>query len=115
MKRFYLVVLVVLLSGACIRARQNQSGTLISETKQGEMLFEQRCFICHDNAGGLNYAGGIRGRYGPQLSKGNITSEAYVRKQIMEGGKRMPGFKYILQPSQVSSIIAYLKTIDSSH
>src|SRR5882724_11706336 len=89
-----------------------QSGPRSSMTdtqKQGELMFRQRCLICHVKPMLGN------SKYGPRLSKEFVIGkEAFVRKQIMEGSDRMPGFKYGLQPAQVDAIIEYLKTVEKS-
>ena len=72
-------------------------------------MFRQRCLVCHVKP--------MLGdsKYGPRLSKEVVIGkEAFVRKQIMDGSDRMPGFKYGLQPHQVDAIIEYLKTVEKA-
>jgi mono/diheme cytochrome c family protein len=42
-----------------------------------------------------------------------VTNEDTARTTIQNGGVRMPGFQHALNPSQISAIIAFLKTLDS--
>lgn len=102
MKRVFLLGLLWVFP-ACLSA-QNQPK--MSEATQGKILFEEHCYVCHGTP-----VGG-RGRYAPPLSKENMSSEGFVRKQVTDGGDLMPGFKYTLQPAQINSIIAYLKTVE---
>jgi mono/diheme cytochrome c family protein len=34
-----------------------------------------------------------------------------IRDYIRNGSKRMPGFKYGLEPSEIDAIVEYLKTV----
>jgi mono/diheme cytochrome c family protein len=77
----------------------------LTETqKLGRLLVQQRCSICHLTA--LNY--------GPPLSKqtGAGKPADYVEKTILDGGLKMPAFKYGLEASEVAAIIDYLKTVE---
>jgi mono/diheme cytochrome c family protein len=82
-------------------------GSLTNPQRQGAYLFKQRCNVCH----ALDMEGSIR--YGLPLSKETVQgNEDPVRKQIMDGSPRMPGFRYGLQSNQIDSIIEYLKTVE---
>jgi mono/diheme cytochrome c family protein len=37
--------------------------------------------------------------------------DGLTRKFILEGTPRMPGFKYMLQPSEIDAIVAYVRTV----
>jgi len=69
----------------------------------GAREFQQKCGVCH-----------IDGRIGPPLSKLNIEDrEADLRTRVLEGGVRMPAFKYMLSSEDVDLIFGYLKTLDA--
>ena len=78
--------------------------------KRGEILFQERCPLCH-----FGRRGQQSGRYtGPNL-KGVLKDakperEADVRRTIREGTPNMPGYEYTLKPAQIDDLIAFLKT-----
>lgn len=82
---------------------------LNDQEKRGENLFLQNCPLCHIFSNQKKRLGIPT----PQL-KGlfkNPTSEEAVRRVILRGVPgRMPGFQYDLDPKEIDSIIAYLKT-----
>jgi mono/diheme cytochrome c family protein len=114
------LLLVGSLSPAVVDAQRDNSSTgpaLTPVQAQGAKVFKQRCGLCHL----LYIVGTVNGQtavmkgkmIGPMLSKNMITgAEDAVRQQIMNGGERMPGFQYALTPTQITSIIEYLKTVD---
>lgn len=52
-------------------------------------------------------------KFAPPLTKHLVNGrEEHVRKLILEGGVRMPAFKYMLGEQEADAIIAYLKTLD---
>jgi mono/diheme cytochrome c family protein len=74
----------------------------------GEQVFLQKCFQCHSvNQGEV--------RIGPSLfhvMKGpKAVSPALIRTQLRDGKGKMPPFKDLLTPDDVSHIIAYLHTL----
>jgi mono/diheme cytochrome c family protein len=73
----------------------------------GRRIFHQRCAVCHTEA-----VPGAR-RYGPALYKELVSgNEDSIRTFIGNGSKgKMPGFKYGLEPSEISAIVEYLKTV----
>ena len=80
-----------------------------SETK-GKGLFLQRCSICH-----LPQLPGRTPSIGPVLDNlfrdAKPDAEATVRKMILEGSPRMPGFQYALQSRDIEDLIAYVKVL----
>jgi streptogramin lyase len=76
-------------------------------TITGEKLFIQRCSVCH-----LGVPPNFK-TYAPLLHKELVAArgEDAVRKTIMEGSPRMPGWKYSLRPADIDEILAYLKTV----
>jgi len=50
--------------------------------------------------------------YGIQLNKELVDgNEDMIRDYIRNGSKKMPGFKYGLEPSEIDAIVEYLKTV----
>ena len=99
---------VLVLAVAPLRA-QSTPGVASNpeEARRGEKLFVQRCSLCH-----LGVPPAYK-TYGPLLSKELIAQrgEDAIRKTIMEGTPRMPGWKYGLKPADIDQIITYLKTV----
>lgn len=74
--------------------------------KLGQRLFYQSCVVCHTKPQITS------GQYGPALSKDTLGGqEDAMRAFISSGTERMPGFKYQFEPTQISAIVAYLKTV----
>jgi mono/diheme cytochrome c family protein len=81
---------------------------LTAEQTQGRKLFVQRCALCHDP---LGQPSGVVS--GPWLDQTTVTrrGEDHLRKTILGGIRKMPGWQYTLQPIQVEQVIAYLRTV----
>ncbi len=80
---------------------------------KGQDLFMANCAVCHFHDSTETKVGpGLKGVFkNPQLpSTGRPTSEETVRKQIQQGGGKMPPFKN-LKEEEISEIIGYLKTL----
>jgi cytochrome c5 len=74
----------------------------------GRFRFKQRCALCH--APQANNAP----TFGPVLTQKNaVGREELVRRQILEGSNRMPGFKLTIDTPTVDAIIAYLKKVET--
>lgn len=107
-----LIVLFVACFPAVCTAQQPPTENLVklSEAqKQGQLLFQQRCSICHTILSATN-----RKTYGPLLGKDVVNNnEDFIRKSIMDGQEGlMPGFKYGLTRAEINDIIEFLKTVD---
>jgi mono/diheme cytochrome c family protein len=75
-----------------------------SEATVGMKEFQRNCASCHYAA--MTFA--------PPINKYFVQNrEDAVRKLIMEGGVKMPAFKYLLNEQQADAIIAYIKTLDT--
>jgi mono/diheme cytochrome c family protein len=89
----------------------SKAPALSPQEQNGEMLFFQRCALCHlpPLVGATD---GARLPFGPLLYgyMDNARNEARVRQVIMNGGAEMPGFQYGLTPTQIEDIVAYMKT-----
>ena len=77
--------------------------------KEGQRLFVQRCALCHDPLGQPSYPD----TFGPWLDQNTVEhlGETQVRRVIDFGSTSMPGWRYTLDASQVTQVIAYLKTV----
>jgi len=79
---------------------------LSDSQKSGQRVYQQRCAICHAPA----RPGFVM--YGPALYKDLVIgSEDPIKEIIRSGSGKMPGFKLGLQPSEIDSIVEYLKTV----
>ena len=83
--------------------------SLPADALAGWKLFVQRCAICHDPLGQPSYPES----FAPLLSRETVQnlSEARVRRVIMVGSARMPGWRYTLSEGQIGEVIAYLNTV----
>ena len=72
----------------------------------GRRIFQQRCGVCHTQP---TPGSAI---YGISLYKDLVDgNEDMIRDYIRNGSKRMPGFKYGLEPVEIDAIVEYLKTV----
>ena len=102
------MLVVLLLLAAPPTFAQQAPDTLNEQQRQGRSMLGQSCGVCH-----LPPARNAK-PYGPVLSKTTLGGDnALMRKVILEGTPRMPGFKYSLQPAEVDAIIAYVRTVST--
>src|ERR1700683_4381207 len=82
-------------------------GAALNDTqKLGQRLFYQSCVVCHTKPQITS------GQYGPVLSKETLGGQEDVMREFISAGtSRMPGFRFQFEPTQVSAIVAYLKTV----
>jgi mono/diheme cytochrome c family protein len=82
--------------------------TLAPNELEGKRLFVQRCALCHDLLGQPAST-----TVGPWVDQTTVKTrgEAAVRQKIMDGSRRMPGWKHTFDPQQVDAVIAYMKTV----
>jgi mono/diheme cytochrome c family protein len=79
---------------------------LTDQQKHGRQILTQNCNVCHlpQNPGSQTY--------GPRLSKSSTNGDDnLMREVILNGLVRMPAWKYTLKDSDVSDIIAYVRTL----
>src|ERR1700674_5513355 len=100
-----LIVLFVACFPAVCTAQQPPAENLVelSEAqKQGQLLFQQRCSICHTLLSAT-----YRKTYGPLLGMDVVNNnEDFMRRSIMDGREDlMPGFKYGLTRAEIDAII----------
>jgi mono/diheme cytochrome c family protein len=102
MKHTATLLLFLLAAGA-----QSASGqTLTPQQAHGRQILTQNCNICHlpQNPGSPTY--------GPRLSKTSANGDDNLMKEVIQNGLvRMPGWKYTLKDSDISDIIAYVRTL----
>ena len=66
----------------------------------GRRIFQQRCGVCHTQPT-------ANPMYGIQLNKELVDgNEDMIRDYIRNGSKKMPVFKYGLEPSEIDAIVA---------
>ncbi|MDA2935338.1 cytochrome c [Acidobacteria bacterium AH-259-D05] len=96
-----------------LAAQQAPSVAALAATElAGKKLFLQRCSICHLPPLNLPQDPDPQ-PFGPRLNgyiKGTET-EIRAREAIRNGTRRMPGFRYGLEPKEIDALIAYLKTL----
>jgi mono/diheme cytochrome c family protein len=110
-RSFAIAIGAVLALGAGVsagQAAQPAQSPVSADVMEGRRLFAQKCAVCHVPA--------TRGAepYGPRLSKAQVNgAEEAVTQVIRNGGLRMPGFQYALEPRQIAAIVAFMKTLDA--
>ncbi len=82
-------------------------------TARGLIVYKDRCAICHFNESQAKKIGpGLAGIYKRgKFTDGGKVDDAAMEKWILNGGKNMPPFKSVLNPTQVRDLIVYLKTL----
>jgi len=105
---FLTVLGVFLATSLPLRAQQSSGPPLTDTQKDGRRIFQQRCAVCH------TLPTVVSKRYGPALYKEIVEdNDDNIRDVIMDGREGlMPGFKYGLTRTEISSIIEYLKTVN---
>jgi ubiquinol-cytochrome c reductase cytochrome b subunit len=78
-------------------------GSSAGALKRGAADFSASgCLHCHT----IHNVGGHKG---PDLSGvGRLLSQAQIRAQITRGGKEMPPFRDVLEPTVIDDLVAYL-------
>jgi mono/diheme cytochrome c family protein len=103
--RVFLLTLV--LSTLCAAQTSSRDKSLLNDRQiLGRRLYQQRCGVCHTPPTLTSKV------FGPVLYKDLVAgNEAAFQAVIGNGSRRMPGFKYELQPSEISAIVEYVKTV----
>lgn len=92
---------------AALSAQESPSGASELNKTQllGRRIFQQRCGVCHTQPTASPM-------YGITLYKDIVDgNEDMIRDYIRNGSKKMPGFKYGLEPAEIDAIVEYLKTV----
>src|SRR5262245_22829081 len=109
MKRSLALLLVPLGVAAAvpfIASAQQAQPQLSPAQVRGRIILTQNCNICHlpQNPGSQTY--------GPLLNKESVNGDDALMKTVIENGLvKMPGWKYSLNESQISDVIAYIRTL----
>jgi mono/diheme cytochrome c family protein len=97
---------VILLVSGFGAAAQTPGPSLTDTQQEGLRLFSQSCGVCHTP---------VQQRakqYAPVLSRETLGGdEELMREYISNGTPRMPGFRFNFEPTQISDIVQYLKTV----
>ncbi|HEY4404792.1 MAG TPA: cytochrome c [Xanthobacteraceae bacterium] len=107
MKRSVLALLLVAAAGPFTAPTAIAQPALTATQSAGRNLFAQHCVVCHVKT----LITAVR-TYGPALSKESLGGQDDVMRELISNGTpNMPGFKYSLEPAEIGTIIAYLKTL----
>lgn len=103
---FYCSLGFVLISCfSCSDASLEQSSSSTRYMTKGELLFEERCIVCHGSDGKLGVSGA------KDLSKSTLSTEELV--DVLNNGKNgMPAFSYLFDGNNdLDSVIIHLNTL----
>ena len=79
-----------------------------ASTKHGEEIFQKRCVVCHNKQPGDNAPFGPPNLY--TAFRGNPPLSVHQAETTIRNGKgNMPAFGKILTPSEIRSVITYLR------
>lgn len=108
MTRSVFVCVSLLAAATSGAAAQGAAPTALdARATAGRNLFTQHCVVCH-----VKTLITATRSYGPPLSRESLGGqEEVLRAFIGEGDSIMPGFKLSLQPDEIGSIVAYIKTL----
>lgn len=84
-----------------------------AEIARGSIIYQMRCEICHFSSSEAKKIGpGLKGIYvRGKFADGRKVDDASMGMLILDGGKDMPPFRPVLNPSQIRDLLAYLKTL----
>jgi mono/diheme cytochrome c family protein len=107
MRQGVLVTALVVASSASVVFAQGAPDASLNDTqREGLRLFSQSCGVCHTLVQQRTR------QYGPVLSRETLGGdEDLIREYISNGTPRMPGFRYYFEPTQISSIVQYIKAV----
>jgi len=103
-----LLALTPLTSNDIVSAQGAAPGAgLNAQQREGWLLTLQYCGLCHTRTN-LHSTTTI----GPILSRDSAGGRDDVMRQVIaDGTPNMPGFKHLLEPTQIAAIAAYLQTV----
>jgi cytochrome c2 len=106
-KSQYLAIVCALLCGSASVYGQKKA-----DAAKGKEVFEQ-CAVCHNADSTEKKMGpGLKGLFkNAKLGNGKPVNDANVQGKISEGGNGMPGYKDMLNASEMANLMAYLKTL----
>lgn len=110
--------IALFVAAACVAAAfitlPGPSRAAVEDAAAGKKIFDEKCQSCHSATSNAAKIGpGLKGLYknGKMPASGKPVNDANVRKQILDGGNGMPGFKGVIDDAGVADLIAYLKTL----
>ena len=104
----FTLALPLLVAGQSNEPKAGSSVPVVS-AKKGGMIFQQRCFMCHNKQPGDDSPAGPPNLY--MAFRGNPPLSAKEAEMIVTHGKdQMPAFGAVLSKSDIRSVIAYLRT-----
>jgi mono/diheme cytochrome c family protein len=81
---------------------------------RGKDVFEKKCALCHNADSDAKKIGpGLKGlskRGTFSVNNNKVTTES-LKTWIENGDSLMPPFKEVLEPAQISDVVAYVKTL----
>lgn len=126
MKRNLVMLGITLLAIASALAAQNPESTTpkkkssngsqgsAAAVARGKEIFEKKCAVCHYADSDAKKIGpglkGISKRGSFTVNNSKVTDET-LKTWIANGDSLMPPFKDVLTPSEVSDVVAYVKTL----
>jgi len=106
MRTEVLAAALVVASATGVFAQGAPDASFNDTQREGLRLFSQSCGVCHTLVQQRTR------QYGPVLSRETLGGdEDLIREYISNGTPRMPGFRYYFEPTQISSIVQYIKTV----
>ena len=112
------VVSTVITLGSSLAAQDRSATTnaspLTPDERAGRRVLQTRCAMCHvaEDPGTEIERAVLPGPFGPLLSNAKVlVDEAGIRAKILNGGPRMPGYRYALRAEEVTQVIAFMKTL----
>ncbi len=106
MKRKIALLLLPLATAVAVPMIASAQAQLTPAQQRGRIIITQNCNICHlpQNPGSQTY--------GPLLNKASANGDDALMKMVIQDGLvKMPGWKYTLNDSQISDVIAYIKIL----
>ncbi len=100
------LLLLPLATAVAVPMIASAQSQLTPAQQRGRIIITQNCNICHlpQNPGSQTY--------GPLLNKASANGDDALMKMVIQDGLvKMPGWKYTLNDSQISDVIAYIKIL----
>jgi mono/diheme cytochrome c family protein len=95
------------------KTSNSASAGLSAAISRGAIVYKEQCAICHFSESDAKKIGpGLKNIY--RLRKfpdGGKVDDVSMQNWILSGGRNMPPFKAVLNPSQIRDLISYLKTL----
>lgn len=88
----------------CITIMATQFLAAQDVPKTGQQLFESKCKRCHGKDG-------AKGWFGAKNLQLSVLNDAMLFQTISDGKSAMPSWKKKLSPTEIKTIIDYIKTL----